>query len=206
MARHHEAVGRGGVGPVRISRMLDADETDVTRHCGSGASEAGRRYHRQARVVEFSRDGDTIRSAVKGSMKALCRQTIALTERRDGVGIAGRCTCPMQANCNHVVAALYDAMALASAARAVAAHPRAEPEFPIGLQAWLDDLARAAGSSGATGSSFRAGARRRRRDGLRPPMPAGQIDGPPNGALILAPRPSPMTPPDPTGGGRPAPG
>lgn len=50
--------------------MLDLDETDLVRRCGRSATDAGRRYHRQARVVEFARDGDAIRSAVKGGERS----------------------------------------------------------------------------------------------------------------------------------------
>ena len=40
--------------------MLDLNEYDIDRRCGYGLTEAGRRYHKQARVLEFSREGDTI--------------------------------------------------------------------------------------------------------------------------------------------------
>ena len=149
--------------------MLNVDEDDIDRRCGHGPTEAGRRYLRQARVVEFSREGDTIRSAVKGSERIPYRQTIALTERRGGVEIAGRCSCPMKTNCKHVAAALFHAMTLAQAAKAEAARnpelritrllgtavtrpdatPRvADPDLPSGVLAWLEDLARASEASG----------------------------------------------------------
>ena len=149
--------------------MLVPDENDIDRRCGYGATEAGRRYHRQARVVEFSREGDAIRSAVKGSERAPYRQTIALTERRGGVEIAGRCSCPVKTNCKHVAAALFHAMTVARVAKAEAARnpelrvtrllgaavtrpdatPRAaDPDLPPGVLAWLEDFAQASESSG----------------------------------------------------------
>ncbi len=149
--------------------MLNVDENDIDRRCGHGATEAGRRYHRQARVVEFSREGDTIRSAVKGSERSPYRQTIALSERRGGVDIAGRCSCPVKTNCKHVAAALFHAMTVAQAAKAEAARnpelrvtrllgmavtrPEATPhaadaDLPSGVLAWLEDLARASEASG----------------------------------------------------------
>ena len=151
--------------------MLDVTEYDIARRCGHGPTEAGRRYHRQARVVEFSREGDTVRSAVKGSERVPYRQTITLSERRGGVEIAGRCNCPMRNNCKHVAAALFHAMTVSSggqgrggkgsgtAARSPARHRRSPspdasparlliPIFPSGVLAWLEDLARASEASG----------------------------------------------------------
>ena len=147
--------------------MIVVDERDIDRCCGHAATEAGRRYHRQARVVQHARDGETIRSAVKGSEKIPYRQTIALTAGSGGVRVAGRCTCPVGANCKHVAAALFHARTLAlsagtqeaqgfdatparptgSGARPSPARPVAEPDLPVGVQAWLDDLARAAASA-----------------------------------------------------------
>ena len=140
---------------------------------GSAATEAGRRYHRQARVVEFARNDDVIRSAVKGTATLPYRQTITLKERRGGTEIVSACTCPMALNCKHVAAALFHASTVASAAKAEAARnpetqlarllgtarppaasPRgatpapADPDLSSGLLAWLDDLDQAAGSSG----------------------------------------------------------
>ena len=148
--------------------MLELDEKDITRRCGHGPADAGRRYYRQARVVEFARDGDTIRSAVKGSERVPYRQTIGLSERRDGTEIAGRCSCPVGSNCKHVAAALFHALTVASAARAEAAKspemrlarllgtggarpaaaPAGDPALSPSLLSWLDDLDRAAGSAG----------------------------------------------------------
>ncbi len=148
--------------------MLDVNENDIDRRCGYGPTEAGRRYYRQARVVEFSREGDTIRSSVKGSERIPYRQTITLTERRDGVEISARCSCPMRTNCKHVAAALFHAMTLASAAEAEAARnpelrparllgtsgtptkapAAASPGLPAGVLAWLDDLTRASEAAG----------------------------------------------------------
>ena len=149
--------------------MLDLQENDITRCCGSAAAEAGRRYHRQARVVGFSREGDTVRSAVKGSQPAPYRQVIRLTQRRAGVDVAGTCNCPVGLNCKHVAAALFHALTVAAADKARAARnpepwsvriagpaatrpgavqPPAEPDLPHGLLAWLDDLDRALQSAG----------------------------------------------------------
>ena len=148
--------------------MLDLEEKDIHRRCGHGPTEAGRRYHKEARVVEFSREGDAIRSAVKGSERVPYRQTIALTERRGGVDIAGRCSCPMKSNCKHVAAALFHAMTILSGAKAARLwnpEPRLTtphspagtrsgevvpvpgPDLPPDVLAWLEDLARASVSA-----------------------------------------------------------
>ncbi len=160
--------------------MLDIEEHDIDRRCGHGATEAGRRYHRQARVVEFSREGDTIRSAVKGSERAPYRQTIALTEgRRGGVDIAGRCTCPVATNCKHVAAALFHAMTVASGARAAAivgpgtpahARPQARPRRgPTGPRPPRTPTSR---RTSRPGSRTSPGRRRRRARATRTTSPS----------------------------------
>ena len=145
--------------------MLLFVEQDIRRRCGSGVTEAGRRYYRQARVLEFVRDGDAIRSAVKGSATRPYRQSITLSERRGGTEVGGTCTCPVARDCKHVAAALFHALTVASAAKAeatrtpeaqltrllglaqpTAAPPRgappvaAPPGLPSSLLAWLDDV------------------------------------------------------------------
>ena len=62
--------------------MLRVSEADMERAAGRNALAAGRSYHRQGRVVSFSRDGDEIRSRVTGSSRHPYEQTIRLQEAR----------------------------------------------------------------------------------------------------------------------------
>ena len=156
--------------------MVLFSDQDIRRECGSNAFEAGRIYHRQARVFAYAREDDLIHSTVKGSQKTPYRQTIKLMPKGSGVDVAGHCSCPVGHNCKHVAAALLHGLTVASASRSnelsdaarqlvhllggsitpaeatvgrqPGPPPAAEPELPAGVLTWLDDLARAAGSAG----------------------------------------------------------
>ena len=156
--------------------MVLFSDQDIRRECGSHAFEAGRVYHRQARVFAYAREDDLIQSTVKGSQKKPYRQTIKLTLKASGINVAGHCSCPIGHNCKHVAAALLHGLTVASASRSnelsdaarqlahliggsiTPAGPSvvripdvphaAEPELPAGVLTWLDDLARATASAG----------------------------------------------------------
>ncbi len=152
--------------------MLRFTEQDIRRWCGHNALEAGRRYFKQARVVAFARDADTIRSSVKGSEKQPYEQTITLSGAENRPTLSGICTCPVNLNCKHVAASLLHALTVASVTKAgpspnpeqqiarllgtVAAPSRSgdrggaapvEPDLNSSVLAWLDDLGRAAMSA-----------------------------------------------------------
>ncbi|MBH0619256.1 hypothetical protein I3A86_24435, partial [Salmonella enterica] len=147
--------------------MLDLDETVIARHCGSRLTEEGRRLHLQARVGQFSRDVNTIRSTVRVSAMQRHRQVITLSECRDGIEITDSCTCTMRSGCKHIAAVLLHAIQLvvvADSAKARDPSPENEsrstsrsklvaPDLAADLVGWVDDLARAAGTSGESGRS-----------------------------------------------------
>ena len=151
--------------------MLALRPQDLIELCGPRAAENGRRYFDQGRVVAFRCDGTTIQSSVKGSAATPYRQTITVAPRsRGGVALTGSCTCPVGADCKHVAAALFKAIAVAAAAKpAVAPGPTLRtglparsttpsargrvgaaperPALPSRVLDWLDDLGQAAAAS-----------------------------------------------------------
>ncbi len=154
--------------------MLRFTEQDIRRWCGHNALEAGRRYFKQARVVAFARDGDTVRSSVKGSENQPYKQTITLSGSEGRPTLSGICSCPVDLNCKHVAASLLHALTVASVTKAgappnpeqqiarllgaIAApgrpHDRggalplpSESDLNPNVLAWLDELGRAAVSA-----------------------------------------------------------
>ena len=153
--------------------MVLFSDQDIRRECGSSAFEAGRSYHRQARVIAYAREDDRIHSSVIGSQGKPYRQTIKLSAKGSGIDVAGHCTCPVGHNCKHIAAALLHGEMVASASRpdgqseaarqlarlvgvslapagaAAEREPKlAEPELPANVLRWLDDLASASVSAG----------------------------------------------------------
>ena len=144
--------------------MIAFREDDVHRRCGYAAAEAGRRYHAKGRVVAFDWTGDTILSAVKGTETQPYRQTITVKERKGRLSIVGTCSCPVEINCKHVAAALFEGLDALAEARAAAERtperrlarltgavaqpgwrpPEPDPaELPGALADWLVELDRA---------------------------------------------------------------
>ncbi len=100
--------------------MIAFDSGDIHRRCGYAAAEAGRRYHAKRQVVAFDWAGDTIRSAVQGTDARPYRQTITVKERKGRLSLVGTCSCPVETNCKHVAAALFEGLVALAEARAAA--------------------------------------------------------------------------------------
>ncbi len=145
--------------------MIAFEFGDIQVRCGYAAAEAGRRYHAKGQVVSFAWDEDTILSAVEGTEPKPYRQAITVRETRGRLAIAGSCSCPVENNCKHVAAALFQGLAVLAEARAAAERtperrlarltgPAARPgwappepapgELPGALADWLTELDRAA--------------------------------------------------------------
>ena len=143
--------------------MMEFDLDEIHRRCGHAAAENGRRYQARGLVVAFDWDGDTILSAVKGTEARPYRQAVTIKERKGRLSIVGTCSCPVETNCKHVAAALFEAHGRVADARAAAARtperrlarltaapqqgtrtPAADPDaLPASLADWLADLDRA---------------------------------------------------------------
>jgi len=111
--------------------------------------ERGVRYQRQGRVhnCEISSDGVYITADVQGSGIEPYQVEININSPELDEGpIAGSCTCPMEYNCKHVVAAFMEAFRLHP--DQLAAHtqafdepsPQAPPPLPENLAHWLGRL------------------------------------------------------------------
>ncbi len=84
----------------------------IRRACGSPAFERGMEYFQQGRVVSFeARETEglaVVESSVEGRGGRLYDQHITLQLRGNQLFIDGKCTCPMDYNCKHVVAACLE--------------------------------------------------------------------------------------------------
>jgi len=117
---------------VRIS------DSDILRHVGARAAEAGRVYQRQGRVVAFEESPPEIVARVQGSSSTPYSVRIKVAAA-DGQGprIEGACSCPVGAYCKHIAATLIESRTRDSG---VEAWRKSEPLSPTpGRQAQGDD-------------------------------------------------------------------
>jgi superfamily II DNA or RNA helicase len=92
----------------------------------------GEAYAREGKVMYVHHDGNRIKGEVGGSGPRAYQQTIYIAAGRHGVEFDGSCSCPMDYNCKHVVAAL-----LASLERAETTEG---PALPAQAERWLQQL------------------------------------------------------------------
>ena len=130
-------------------------DSDILRHVGSRAMEAGRIYHRQGRVLSLEEHEQEIDAVVRGSARQPYSVKIVLTREGSGVRIKGSCTCPVGAYCKHIAAALLESRArfpTRAVTPSVAANPSSWPapampaaddSLPPPLAYWLEALQRA---------------------------------------------------------------
>ena len=119
------------------------DLNDVLRNFDSGTYGRGQGYARSGKVrtLVVSDDATRIESKVSGSGGQLYRQTIGVCTDRKGVRFEGDCSCPMEYNCKHVVAALLSYLEQASvASHTGGAAGIANPGLPPAVSAWLAQL------------------------------------------------------------------
>ena len=95
-----------GIWGRRRVRILDSD---ILRHVGVRAMEAGRVYQRQGRIVAFEERPPEIVASVRGSSRVPYRVSVTVTPaEREGLRIKGRCSCPVGAFCKHIAATLIE--------------------------------------------------------------------------------------------------
>jgi superfamily II DNA or RNA helicase len=109
---------------------------DVSYQFDAATFARGADYVRRGKVTSVRRDGNTIHAEVTGSGRNVYRQTIYLEPERLGIQIEGGCSCPMEYNCKHVVAALLACL------ESDAASPGA-PVLAVSMPAerWLQQVA-----------------------------------------------------------------
>ncbi|WP_296943182.1 DEAD/DEAH box helicase [uncultured Massilia sp.] len=109
----------------------------------AGTFARGQDYARKGKVLGLRVQGDKLLAEVGGSGGAVYQQSIRRRDGRGGVRIEGRCSCPVAANCKHVVAVLLTAIALQDAP--VPPPPRPQAGAANGLSAatelWLRQVA-----------------------------------------------------------------
>ena len=82
--------------------MAFIDVSDINKQFPGAVVSRGKTYYNQGRVRNFREENGVITSQVQGSKNY--RQQIILS----GKHIKGGCSCPMGANCKHVVASLFE--------------------------------------------------------------------------------------------------
>ena len=121
---------------------IQLEKADIRECCGSTYFQRGLGYFNEGRVVDLdvlrAPDGKVvhIQSAVRGSGGRVYRQEIELWEDEFGREVDGTCSCPLQFNCKHVVAALLEYLEQA---------PPSLPEPVTGPEDWVGRLRQAAG-------------------------------------------------------------
>ncbi|MFN8721991.1 MAG: SNF2-related protein [Rhodospirillales bacterium] len=143
---------------------LRLDEPGIREQFDAATFGRGDEYQRRGAVLELSIEPDEIgarlRATVRGSGSVSYRVEVDLTPTDEMVVCEGFCTCPVEADCKHVVAALLAAVRGGLfgdfADRTIPAPPRAEPTGPStpplmaaaplagALGRWLDRLDEAA--------------------------------------------------------------
>lgn len=135
-------------------------ETDILSEVGRKAFEAARQYLRDGRVLAFEQNDEVVFGRVLGNAPRPYEQTIEIGDIRDGVSIAGECSCPVGFNCKHVAAVLLYglhstknfarpsseeriARILSTPVQRFGPSPNQSAILTPGLAAWLDDLDRA---------------------------------------------------------------
>ncbi|MES3021992.1 MAG: DEAD/DEAH box helicase [Pseudomonadota bacterium] len=89
---------------------------DILDNFDNGTYRRGRDYAERGKVRAVALKGGRINSKVAGSGGTPYTQSIAVVVRADGVVFSGECSCPMDHNCKHVVAALLSWLAMKPAA------------------------------------------------------------------------------------------
>jgi hypothetical protein len=130
---------------------------DILHNFDSGTYARGHGYAQRGKVRALALNADRLESKVSGSAGQLYQQSIRAIVYRGGIQFKGACTCPMDSNCKHVVAALLGWLEQMPAAPAM---PRAEAGLPYALSAWLSQVQEAVGSSGANPAKTSKGAQR----------------------------------------------
>ena len=109
---------------------------DILRHYDRGTYSRGHDYAQRGKVRALGMRHGVIESEVSGSGGHVYHQSISVASTKSGVQIQGDCTCPMQFNCKHVVAALLEWLEK----EPLAEEPDAEPVVPQAMSAWLQQI------------------------------------------------------------------
>ncbi len=105
---------------------------DIIANFDSGTYARGHDYAAKGKVLSLEGEGGRIVSEVSGSGRQVYHQTIFIEARKKGVVVDGDCSCPMQSNCKHVVAALVEWCMRAPLDAPVA--------VPQAMSAWLQQV------------------------------------------------------------------
>src|SRR6056297_2552036 len=112
-------------------------QQEIRRHTSSRSYQRGAAYQRQDRVLiaEWDEESQILFGEVRGSGRNVYEQEI-LFPTRGRERFRGLCTCPVGANCKHVVAVLLDWILLNQSRPLTVQKPHAE------LQRWQEEAVR----------------------------------------------------------------
>ncbi|MDR6715217.1 SNF2 family DNA or RNA helicase [Pseudomonas hunanensis] len=116
------------------ARQLLRDYADWTEEFGSGALGRGSDYAEQGRVTIHSVRGNTVESSCTGSARNPYRQKIRLVLNNDHLRVIASCSCPVEINCKHSAAALFDLLDESKE------HQDPSLALPHALSKWLEGL------------------------------------------------------------------
>ncbi len=109
---------------------------DIVENFDRATYSRGYDYAERGKVRALAGGDGLIESEVSGAGGQVYQQSIGIAPGRRGVAIAGDCTCPVGANCKHIVAALVEWIFT----RAPATVAVAEPAVPQAMSAWLQQV------------------------------------------------------------------
>jgi hypothetical protein len=130
--------------------------SDILRNFDKATYARGHEYSERGKVRTVTDADGRIESEVSGARGQVYHQSISIERNKAGVLLDGDCTCPMGANCKHVVAALIEWLYT----RPPGGDQSAAPAVPLAMSAWLQQvgqmqkIADKAGASPAKGKSL----------------------------------------------------
>ena len=127
---------------------------DVRRHFDATTYGRGHNYERNGMVRSARMADGFVKSVVSGSGGQAYRQSIQVLAGPQGVKFKGDCSCPMDYNCKHVVAAL---LACAGDMASAPPAPGADDGLPYAMAAWLQKMAVAAAPKPEAARAAKAG-------------------------------------------------
>ena len=90
---------------------MNFTSSDIARSVDTATFARGEDYARRGKVLSLEWDAPDLLAEVSGSGGAVYYQSIRLHSVRNKVQVDGQCSCPMDYNCKHVVAALLASLA-----------------------------------------------------------------------------------------------
>ncbi len=120
-------------------------ESDIVKTCGRTYTERGRAYQRtgKVRTVDWDAEEQTLAATVAGSGRNLYEVEILVNAIPGRLRLEGYCSCPMEEDCKHVAAVLFECLHRQGRIVPPASVPTPRParQAPTPVQAWQQQVA-----------------------------------------------------------------